>query len=64
LCPLDVIGEFVFGFITGFFNKVPSFTHFSLLKLPKTYRAGISMRTLFSKNNSQKFSIAPIELSF
>jgi hypothetical protein len=36
-------------FATRVFNKVPSFTHFGLLKLPKTYGAKIPARTLFSK---------------
>jgi hypothetical protein len=30
-----------FCFATGVFNKVPNFTHFGLLKLPKSYRAEI-----------------------
>jgi hypothetical protein len=37
-------------FATGVFNKVKSFTHFGLLKLPKTSGADIPARTLFSKN--------------
>jgi hypothetical protein len=41
LCPLAVTREFAFGFATGVFNKVPSFTHFGLLKLPKIYGAEI-----------------------
>jgi hypothetical protein len=49
LCPLAVTRDFVFGFATGVFNKVPSCTHFGLLKLPKTYGAEIPARTLFSK---------------
>jgi hypothetical protein len=49
LCPLVVIRYFVFGFVTGFFNKLPCFTHFGLLKLPKIYGAEIPVRTLFSK---------------
>jgi hypothetical protein len=64
LCPLAVKRDFVFYFATRVFNKVPSFTHFGLLKLPKTYGAEIPARTLFSKKNSQNFSVAPIELSF
>jgi hypothetical protein len=50
LCPLAVTIDFVLGFVTGVFNKVPSFTHFGLLKLPKIYGAEIPARTLFSKN--------------
>jgi hypothetical protein len=49
LCPLAITRDFVFGFVTGVFNKVPSFTHFGLLKLPKTYGAEIPVQTLFSK---------------
>jgi hypothetical protein len=49
LCPLAVTREFVFCFTTRVFNKVPSFTHFGLLKLPKIYGAEIPVRTLFSK---------------
>jgi hypothetical protein len=48
LCPFDVTRDFIFGFATGVFNKVPSFTHFGLLKLPKIYGAEIPVRTLFS----------------
>jgi hypothetical protein len=39
----------MFCFATGVFNKVPSFTDFGLLKLPKIYGAEIPTRTLFSK---------------
>jgi hypothetical protein len=49
-----------FWFATRVFNKVPSFTNFGLLRLPKTYGAEIPARTLFSK----KFFVAPTELSF
>jgi hypothetical protein len=49
LCALAVTRNFVFGFVTGVSNKVPSFTHFGLLKLPKTYGAEIPAQTLFSK---------------
>jgi hypothetical protein len=41
--------DFVFCFATRVFNKVPSFTHFGLLKLPKAYGAEIPARTLFGK---------------
>jgi hypothetical protein len=60
----SVTRDFVFCFATGVFNKVPSFTHFGLLKLQKTYGAEISARTLFSKKILIFFSVAPIELSF
>jgi hypothetical protein len=49
LCPTTITREFIFCFATGVFNKVPSFTHFGLLKLPKTYGAEIPAQTLFSK---------------
>jgi hypothetical protein len=39
----------MFCFATGFLNKVPNFTHFGLLKLPKTYGAEIPTQTLFNK---------------
>jgi hypothetical protein len=55
LCPLAVTRDFIFCFATGVFNKVPSFTHFGLLKLPKTYRAEIPARTLFGKKILKKF---------
>jgi hypothetical protein len=48
LCPIAVTIDFVFGFATRVFNKVPSFTDFGLLKLPKTYGAEIPAQTLFS----------------
>jgi hypothetical protein len=49
LCHIAVTRDFVFGFVTGVFNKVPNFTHFGLLKLPKIYRAEILAQTIFSK---------------
>jgi hypothetical protein len=49
LYPLAVTRDFIFCFATGVINKVPSFTHFGLLKLPKNYGAEISAQTLFSK---------------
>jgi hypothetical protein len=55
LCPLAVTRDFVFDFSTGVFNKVPSFTHFGLLMLPKTYGAEIPVRTLFSKKILKTF---------
>jgi hypothetical protein len=63
LCPLAVTRDFIFCFATIFFNKVPSFTHFGLLKLLKTYGAEIPAQTLFSKKFS-KIYVAMIELSF
>ena len=33
-CPLDVTRDLVFCFVSGIFNKVPSFTYFGLKKLP------------------------------
>jgi hypothetical protein len=64
LCPIAITRDFIFCFDTRVFNKVPSFTHYGLLKLPKTYGAEIPAQTLFSKKNSQIFSIAPIEIFF
>jgi hypothetical protein len=49
LFPLAVTRDFIFYFATGVFKKVPIFTHFGLLKLPKTYGAEIHAQTLFSK---------------
>jgi hypothetical protein len=49
LCPLAVTRDLIFCFATGVFNKVSSFTHFGLLKLPKTYGAEIPVQTLLSK---------------
>jgi hypothetical protein len=40
-CPLAVTRDFIFCFATRVFNKVPSFTHFGLLKLPKIYEVEI-----------------------
>jgi hypothetical protein len=64
LCPLAVTRDFILCFATGVFNKVPNFTLFELLKLPKTYGAEIPARTLFSKKKFSKLSVAPIKLSF
>ena len=33
LCPLAVTRDLVFSFVSGIFNKVPSFTYFGLKKL-------------------------------
>ena len=33
LCPLAVTRDLAFIFVSGIFNKVPSFTHFGLKKL-------------------------------
>jgi hypothetical protein len=46
-CPLAVTIDFVFDFVTGVFNKVPSFTHFGLLKLPKIYWSRNSCTNFF-----------------
>jgi hypothetical protein len=55
LCTLAVTRDFIFCFATGVFNKVPSFTHFGLLKLPKIFGAKIPGRSLFTVKILKKF---------
>ena len=33
LCPLAITRDLVFSFVSGIFNKVPSFTYFGMKKL-------------------------------
>jgi hypothetical protein len=61
LCPLAVTRDFSFCFTSGIFNKVSSFTHFGLKKLPKYLEQEIPARVC-SLYKFFDFSVSQIEL--
>ena len=63
-CTLAGEREFCFGFLSGVFNKVQSWTHLDVLKLTKHMEQKISVQTLFSKKILWFFSVTPIALIF